>query len=270
MSRVRLAAGSAALAACGLVTIVSAPPATATPSSSASLTVVHGVRGLVADVRLDGALVLRGFAPERVTGVLKLKPGSHHLQVWPTSVSPGTTPLVDKTFTVTAGEHATAALGVAPGKRTTVTLYDDKTLLPTAGATALAVRGLADAGDVQVVASGRTIAAALRAGQQDVQQVEPGSYSVSARAAGTMVPAQDVPVAAGRAVVLYLIGSQADSTLSWVAQTVRPAAAAAPRRVNTGAGPLPQHDQQAPLTSLLLPLGMVALAAGTVARRRSS
>lgn len=270
MSHVRLAAGSAALAACGLVTIASAPPATATPSATASLTVVHGVRGLVADVRLDGALVLRGFAPERVTGVLKLTPGSHHLQVWPTSVSPGTTPIVDKTFTVAAGEHATAALGVAPGKHTTVTLYDDKTLLPTAGATALAVRGLADAGDVKVVASGRTIAAALRAGQQDVQQVEPGSYSVSARAAGTMVPAQDVPVAAGRAVVLYLIGSQADSTLSWVAQTVRPAAAAAPRRINTGAGPLPQPDRQASPTLLLLPLGMVALAAGSFARRRSS
>ena len=273
MPRVNLAVGSAVLMVGCLTTVATAPAAAAAASSAssptASLTVVHGVRGLVADVRLDGVLVLSGFAPEWVTDPLALTAGSHHLQVWPTSVSPGTTPLVDRTFKITAGEHATAALGIAPGRKTTVTVYDDKTLLPTAGATALAVRGLADASGVEVVASGRTIAAALGSGQQEVQQVSPGTYAVSARAANTVVPAQEVPVAAGRAVVLYLIGSQANSTLSWVAQTVRPtAAAAAPRRVNTGEGPLPATPGRSPLMPLLvLPLGLLVLARG-VARRR--
>lgn len=271
MDCARLAYGSAALVGICLVPVVLAPAATAAPAASdASLTVVHGVRGLVADVRLDGKLVLSGFAPERVTDPLSLTAGSHHLQVWPTSVSPGTMPLVDKTFTITAGEHATAALGVASGQRTTVTVYDDKTLLPNAGATALAVRGLADADNVKVVASGRTIAEALGSGQQAVQQVSPGTYAVSARAAATVVPAQDVPVAAGRAVVLYLIGSQANSTLSWVAQTVRPtASAAAPRRVNTGEGPLPPTPDRGPWAALLLlPVGLFVLAARGIARRR--
>lgn len=270
MDRARLAIGSTALSVGCLITIASAPAATAAPASTASLTVVHGVRGLVADVRLDGALVLSGFAPERVTDPLTLTAGSHHLQVWPTSVSPGTTPLVDKTFTIMAGEHATAALGVASGQRTTVTVYDDKTLLPNAGATALAVRGLADASGVKVVASGRTIAASLGSGQQEVQQVSPGTYTVSARAGVTAVPAQEVPVVAGRAVVLYLIGSQVNSTLSWIAQTVRPtASAAAPRRVNTGDGPLPATPDRVPLAALLLlPLGMLVVAARGIARRR--
>ena len=80
------------------------------------------------------------------------------------------------------------------------------------------------------------------------------------------MPSQDVPVAAGRAVVLYLVGSQEDSTLGWVAQTIRPAAAAAPTRVDTGVGPLQEATDGPPAALLLaLPAGALALLA---ARRR--
>ena len=67
----------------GTLALLAPAPASAADSGDAQLTVVHGVRGLVADVRLDGELVLSGFAPERVTDPLPVPAGRHSLQVWP-------------------------------------------------------------------------------------------------------------------------------------------------------------------------------------------
>lgn len=260
MPQSRVPVCCAALSAFLLMPAVLAPAASAEPGG-AVLTVVHGVRGLVADVRIDGARVLSGFAVERITDPLPLAAGSHHLQVWTTGAAPTGKPVLDTTIKVTAGEQATAALGVAPGGRPTVTVYDDKTLLPTPGSTALAVRGLADAPNVEVLANARTLAQALRPGGQGLLQVSAGTYSVSAAGVGSgvIVPPQDVPVATGRAVVLYLIGSQSQGTLGWVAQTVRPTSAAAPKRISTGVGPLPSPPSRTPTVLLIVPLAVGAV-----------
>ena len=246
---------------------LSAAPASAAPGD-ATLTVVHGVRGLVADVRLDDALVLSGFAPERVTDPLSVTPGSHHLQVWPSGAATSTTPVIDQQIAVTSGEQATLGIGLGPDGKPLVTIFDDRGLLTDAGSTALAVRGLANAAPMKVVAGSRTVAESLASTQQQVQQIPPGTYPVSVApsdGSAASVPAQDVPLVAGRAVVLYLIGSQADSTLGWVAQTVRPVDAAAPRRVDTGVGPVPAAGTVGG-TALVLGLPLALL--GAVALRR--
>lgn len=252
-----LAAGLLALA----FPVLSAAPASAA-GTDATLTVVHGVRGLVADVRLDGGLVLSGFAPERVTDPLTISPGTHHLQAWPTGAATSTTPIVDQEITITPGEHATAGIGLDTNGKPLVTVFDDGALLADSGSTALVVRGLAATGPVRVTAGDRTIADALTATQQAVQQVPPGTYPVTAVPAGggdPLVPSQDIPLTAGRAVVLYLIGSQADATLGWVAQTVQPTATTAPLRVDTGVGPVPVAGATG-TTALVLgvPLGLLA------------
>lgn len=238
LSPVRLAAAVGAGVLCAGL---SAAPAQAAPAP-ASLTVVHGVRGLVADVRLDGKLVLSGFAPERVTDPLSVPAGTHHVQAWPTGAASGTAAVVDQNISVRPGEQATAAIGLDAAGKARVTVYDDGALLK-GRSTALVVRGLAAAQGVKVTAGDKTVAASLGSTQQTVQALSPGTYAVTALAgdgSAPLVPSQDVPVAAGRAVVLYLIGSQQESTLGWVAQTVKPAAAvAAPRRVDTGVGPPP-------------------------------
>jgi len=259
--------GLAALALTAPVVLLAAAPAQA--ADNASLTVVHGVRGLVADVKMDGKLVLSGFAPERVTDALSVTPGRHRVQAWPSGASTKTTPVVDEVITLRSGQVATAAIGLDEDGDADITLYDDEALLPDAGDTALVVRGLAEADPVRVLAGDRTLAPSLTSSEQGVTQVEPGSYSVSALAADggdTLVPSQDVPVAAGRAVVLYLVGSQSESTLGWVAQTIRPAAASAPTRVDTGVGPLPDRGLPTPL---LVGAPALALAVLAVRRRRA-
>ena len=275
--RVRLGAAVAAgllSAALPSAAAAAASPAVSGTASSrdaaATVTVVHGVRGLVADVRLDGRLVLSGFAPERVTDPLSLKAGRHHVQVWRAGASPDSKPVLDDVLEVRAGQRGTAAIGLSAAGKPALTLYDDAALLRRPGSTALAVRGLAAAGPVRVEAGDRTLAPALTPTRQGVLNVAPGSYEVSAKAASggsALVPPQDVPVAAGRAVVLYLIGSQKDSTLGWVAQTVRPSTSAAPRRVDTGVGRPPAG--QPPLALLVLPAGLLAATAFRARRRQT-
>ena len=256
----------------GLLALALAPaaPAAAQQAEDAKLTVVHGVRGLVADVRMDGALVLSGFAPERVTEALAVPPGTHRVQAWRTGQPADTPPLVDQEITVQAGQDLTAGIGLDAGGVPRITLFDDDTLLPDSGSTALAVRGLAAADPVRVVAGDRTIATELNPGQQQVQQLPAGTYPVSvvpADGSDPAIPAQDVPVVAGRAVVLYLIGSQSDATLGWVAQTVLPNGAA-PTRVDTGVGPLPEGEAAGlPAGLAVLPVGLLAVLA---LRRRSA
>lgn len=257
--RLRYLVCSLSLTAGLLVSPVLAPSAEA-GQPGALLSVVHGVRGLVADIRIDGVMVIRGFTPERVTDPLPLSAGRHHLQVWRSGVAPRTKPVLDTSVTVKPGEQDTAALGISTEEHPTLTLYRDSNLLPTPGSTALAVRGLADVPSVKVLVGDRTLAASLRPGGQDLLQVAAGTYPVSAETvAGVMLPPQNVPVAAGRAVVLYLIGSRTDGTLGWVAQVIRPVdSAAAPTRINTGVGPLPSTPTRVPLGMLLSPLALGA------------
>lgn len=255
-----LGAGLLALA----LPVLSPSPASAA-GTDATLTVVHGVRGLVADVQLDGKLVLSGFAPERVSDPLTIPAGTHHVQAWPSGTPQNTPPIVDTSITLTPGEQATAGIGLTTDGKPVVTLFDDGALLADSGGTALAVRGLAAAGPMRVVAGDQTVAGALTSTQQAVQQIAPGTYPVSivpADGSDPVLPAQDVPLVAGRAVVLYLIGSQADNTLGWVAQTVRPNAAAAPVAVNTGVGPVPvAGGTGTTLLVLGLPVGLLGLVA---------
>jgi len=269
-----LAAGLATATA-GVATPASAAPAPATRAAAAAkpavVTIVHGVRGLVADVRLDGDLVLSGFAPERVTDPMQLTPGRHRVQIWPTGADKDSKPLLDEVITTTSGQQATAAVGLDAKGKPALTVYDDAALLSKRGSTALVVRALAATGAVRVDADADTIASSLTASHEEAKAVEPGTYKVSAKDASggrNLVPAQEVPVAAGRAVVLYLIGSKKDSTLGWVAQTVRPSVKGSPLRVDTGVGPLPEQGPS-PALLLLVPAGL-AVAAGVRARRRPS
>ena len=154
-----------------LALLTAAPAAAADP---ASVTVVHGVRGLVADVRLDGKLVLSGFAPERVTDALRVPAGRHRIQAWPSGADEDTEPVVDEFLTLEAGQQATAAIGLDGEGNADITLYDDEELLPEEGDTALVVRGLAEADAVRVLAGDRTVAPSLTSASQGLARVPAG------------------------------------------------------------------------------------------------
>ena len=256
----------APIAVCAAL-IVPGVPAQAAPAP-AMVTVVHGVRGLVADVKVDGKLVLSGFAPERITSALPLPPGPHHIQAWPTGAATGAKPVVDTTLSVTAGSHVTLGIGLDSAGHPQVTPFNDN--LPLSGTTAVAVRDIAAAPAVRVTLDNRTLVASIQPPQQRVANITPGAHAVAVlplAGGAPLVPPQNVPIVAGRAMVLYLIGSAKDHSLGWVAQTLRPSAAlAAPRTVQTGVGPL--DGPSSPALPLWGGLVLVGAAAGVAVRRR--
>lgn len=270
--RLSLAAGLATVVLLPAVPTSAAAAAAVPVAPVATLTVVHGLRGLVADVKLDGGLVLAGFAPERVSDELPVTAGRHRVQVWPSSATL-TPPIIDEVVTVAAGEQVTLGVGLDAQGKAGVSVFHDENLLSSRG-TALVVRGLASGEPVRFDAGRRTVSASLSSGQTGVAALAPGSYAVSVisigRAGKVLLPAQDVPVPAGRATVLYLIGSQRDATLGLVAQTVRPVTLrGAPLRVETGVGPMPvdQGPQSGSLLALLTAVSVAATAAVVRVRR---
>lgn len=267
------AALAVAPAAAGAALVLPGVPAQAAVAPApAKVTVVHGVRGLVADVRVDGKLVLSGFAPERITDPLSLPAGAHRIQAWPTGAAASARPLLDTVVRVTAGSHVTLGIGLNAAGKPQVTAYDDNLAGVPGGATAVAVRDIAAAPPVRVTVDNRVLTASIEAPQQKVSAITPGSHAVAVlpiTGSTPLVPPQNVPVVAGRAMVLYLIGSGKDNSLGWIAQTVQPTvASAAPRTVQTGVGPI-ETGAAEPVLPGLGGLALGGLLAGFLLRRRS-
>ena len=62
--------------------------------------VVHGLRGLVADIYLDGTLALPTFQPERATDPLAIPAGDHLVEIRAAGAAATETPLLTQTVTV--------------------------------------------------------------------------------------------------------------------------------------------------------------------------
>lgn len=261
-----------AVSAAVLVPAASATAAAPTTSAPAMVSVVHGVRGLVADVRVDGKLVLSGFAPQRVTDPMALPAGPHRVQIWTSGAAASSKPVLDTTVSVTAGSHATLGVGLNSQGRPQITPYDDNLVPTSGGATAFAVRNIAATPPVRVTLDAKVVANAILAPQQAVTAVSPGTHTVAVLATASnspLFPPQSVPTVAGRTMALYLIGSAKDKSLGWVAQTIRPTSAA-PSTVQTGVGPIDQPASgNANLGRLVLAvLGIIGLIAWLVRMRR--
>ncbi len=256
-----------------VLTPIAPAAASAAVAAPAQVTVVHGVRGLVADVRVDGRLVLNGFAPERITDPLTLTAGPHRVQIWPTGLAANAKPVLDKTIPVPAGARLTLGVGLDALGTPQITAFNDHLAQARTGTTMVAVRDIAAAPPVRVTLDSSELAAGLEAPQQKVASTAPGSHAITVLpTSGTspLLPSQRVTALAGRTMVLYLIGSAKDNSLGWVTQSLRPAADTAPQTVQTGVGP-PGHDGPGRGAIILAALAVlvVATACARVGRRRS-
>ncbi len=234
------------------------------------ITVVHGVRGLVADVRLDGKLVLSGFAPQRVTEPMAIPAGKHRVQIWTSGAAASSKPALDSVVNVIAGSHATLAVGLSSHGSPQITPFDDKLPPPTTGATPFVVRNIAATPAVRVTLDARVVAESIVAPHQAVTAVSPGNHTVAVLppASGSpLFPPDSVPTVAGRAMALYLIGSAKDNSLGWVAQTIP---TGSPSTVQTGVGPPAQAKfNSAVFTRLVFAVILMSAIVGwLVARRR--
>jgi hypothetical protein len=263
----------------GLVTalasaLVSAPLADATvrsnasarAGSNASVTLVHGVRGLLADVVVDGKTALQGFAYERASSPMQLPAGSHRVQVYKAGV-PHTTALLDVNLTVKAGQTLTAAVGFDNSGAPKAYVFDDRLTAAARSASSIVVRNVSQGKAPQVLVDGHSVSSGLAEGAQVIRGVRPGSHTVGLKVNGAwLLTNQPVRASSGKAMVVYVVGLQSAKSIALVADSVTPTTVGA--AVNSGGLPPMESRPVLPawlsLSSLGLGLGALLL----LARRR--
>jgi hypothetical protein len=247
-----------------LTLLASGPGAAAqeAPSApgSATVTLVHGLRGVVADVYVDGNQVLSAFAPERITDPMPLAAGSHQIEVFGVADDPNGPPLVAKTLDLPATGSFSAVLHTGSDGDARLTVYSDDASPVPPGAARVVVRHAAAAPAIDVKVDGRSVVAGLTNPKEAGTQTAPGSHTLEVRdnGRGTQVIApQTLPIEEGTSTNLYLVGSADDNTVIWLAHKVG-GIQSAPAAVQTGTDGLAAPGGF-PLAAVIAFAGLAAL-----------
>jgi hypothetical protein len=264
-------------AAAGGGVVATATVGHAQPEQTAGqVRVVHGLRGLVADVYLDGTLVLPTFRPERATDPLPIPAGDHLVEIRQAGAAATDEPLLAQQVTVPAGFVGSVVAHVdASGAAKLTAFADDLSAVPP-GEARVVVRHAADARPVNVLLNGEPTYRGLASDAEAGGLVAAGEYEVAVtrgRGGGQPLAApQRVQFADGTVNFMYLIGSQADGTLGWAAVRVDDLATA-PARIQTGDGstePTAQNDGVPAAVLAAIPIAAVLAGALGLRRRATS
>jgi hypothetical protein len=237
--------------------------------------VVHGLRGLVADVYLDGTLVLPTFRPERATDPLPIPAGEHLVEIRQAGAAATDEPLLTQEVTVPAGFQGSVVAHLdAEGNPELSAYADDLSAVP-AGQSRVVVRHAADAGPVNVLLNDETTFSGLPSDTEAGGVVGAGAYEIAvtpARGGQPLAAPEQVDYADGTANFMYLIGSQADGTLGWAAVRVSNLETA-PAGIQTGDGSTEAatSGRDLPIAVLIaIPLGVVLIVGWSRMRRPRS
>jgi hypothetical protein len=238
-------------------------------TSSASVTLVHGVRGLLADVVVDGKTVLKGFAYERASAPLALPAGTHRVEVYQAG-QPHTTALLDVKLTVKGGQILTAAVGFDSAGAPKVYVFDNSLTAAAHSASSIVVRNVSQGAAPEVLVDGKAIKGSLSAGAETIDPVHPGNHTVGLKVGGAwLLTNQPVQAASGRAMVVYIVGRQSAKSVALVADSVTPSTSAA-GAVDSGGQPPMQPASIMPAWAAVGLLGTGLLALVTLMTRRRS
>ena len=221
-------------AATGLV----ASPAGAQDSDEGLVRVVHGLRGLVADVYVDGTLVLPTFRPERSTDPLPVPAGPHMIDIRQAGAATTEKPLLTQEVTVPSGFRGSLIAHLdREGKPTLTAFADDLSSVPP-GQSRVVIRHAAAAGAVSVLLNDSPAFDRVRASGERADVVGAGEYEVAVtkpQGGEPLAAPEGVEYTDGTANFMYLIGSQKEGTLGWAAVQIGNLETA-PAQIQTGDG----------------------------------
>ena len=191
-------------------------------TSSATVTLVHGVRGLLADVVVDGKTVLKGFAYERASAPMTLPAGTHQVEVYPAG-QPHTKALLDVKLTVKGGQILTAAVGFDSSGAPKVFVFDNSLTSAAHSPSSIVVRNVSQGTAPEVLVDSQAAKDALASGAQMIDPVKPGTHTVGLKVGGVwLLSNQPVRAASGKAMVVYIVGRQSAKSVALVADSVTP------------------------------------------------
>jgi hypothetical protein len=252
--------------------VVAAPAASAQDAGTASLVIVHGLRGFTADLYVDGKVLITTFRPERSTDPMAIPAGSHLVEIREAGTGSDTTPALTATIDLAAGSRYDAVAHVDQNGAPTVSLFlDDVSPLPPGQARAV-VRNTAATGPIDVRFGPTVAAAGLANGAGSDALLTAGAYEVAVSGAGSptpITPTRNVTYPEGTATFMYLIGSSQAQTLDWLAVQAT-GLQSAPTKVPTGDGSVTQPTASNGTGGEAIGLGAVAVvfAVATIRRLR--
>lgn len=215
-----------------------AEPAHAQEEAGGVVRVVHGLRGLIADVYLNGQLVLPTFRPERATDPIDVPAGDHLVEIRVAGAAMKDRPLLSQSITVPAGFEGSLVAHLDGNGEPTLSTFGDDLDPVSPGRSRVVVRHTAAAEEVSVLLDDVPAIDAVAPSAEAAQLVAAGTYRLSVTPAGGGEPLaapQSVDFAEGTANFMYLIGSQSDDTLGWAVVRVTDLHTA-PTRIQTGDG----------------------------------
>lgn len=261
---------TAGLVSVGAVT--SSTPAMAASPDTGRLTVVHGLRGLVADVSVDGKSVLQDFTDARVTDPLTLAAGRHTVAATNANSNPSAV-ILSTQIQVQAGSVQTAVLGLTADGLKKAFVFPEPAMNLGDAQAGLMVRHAAAVAGVRIFVDGKQLSAQpLTDGGSTDETIAAGTHQILVRSTngGIVLAQQALTLPVGQITTLYLTGNQRLGTVSWVATVRSPQIEAALRSVPTGDGSTVARAANNTLVALWSGLAVALLAGGSVAgfRRR--
>jgi Domain of unknown function (DUF4397) len=245
-----------------------------TAEGSSQVTVVHGLRGQLVDVSLDGKLLLKSFQPDRLTDPMTVPAGPHRLELRPGGSPPGTPPKYATDLQVPAGKNLAVVAHFATDGSWTSTVYvNDPPPDTPKSASLLVFRNDATTSPVDVSLDGSPAVTGLANPSEATQAVPAAAHSVGVTSNGSVVvPANNVSVGSGDTMYLYLVGTT--GAVTWLSQMVD-AAHVLPATVSAGdsglaaTNPPPDRGLSGGLTLLSLAV-LFVVAAVAVTKVRAS
>lgn len=206
------------------------------PATASAVRFVHGLRGVIADVYFDGAIVIQTFSPDRSSDWLTVTPGTHTIEVRIAGSLATSAPMLSGVVNSEAGQAWSIVLGLeSTGVPAISQFLDDRTPVP-AGQIRIVVRHVAAAPPIDVFLNENPIATDLANPNEVTQLVAAGTYQVAVTQTGTtdaLAPLQNLPLDEGTSNDMYLVGDKTAGTLGWIAVQMT-GLQTAPARVQTG------------------------------------
>lgn len=255
-----LAAAACLLAATGAGTATAAP--------TARVTLIHGIPGFVADVALDGKVVLSGFKFQHVTDVLQIPAGKHRVQIYKAGTK--TNPQLDAVLALKGGQDLSAVAAVGESGKPQAFVFDNH--LPRAfdSPRAVVLRNAAGVGPVALRIGGAK-KSPVAAGKQGTYAVANGGKRVRvATASGVNVGKPvNVKLPAGRMYSIFVVGGTDERKLFLVTAQQRPAGGDREvKRIDTGGAPPARTTPLGLAAAALLAAGVVVVTAAVGVRRK--
>jgi len=191
--------------------------------ATATVTVLHGLPGLTADVYVNGKLTLDGFKPLSSTSPLKLPAGSYDIAIREVGAPADSKPAMEGTVQLKAGTNVSIIAHPDSQGTPSLSVFQNDLAPVKAGMTRLEVRHVAAAPELDVWVDGKRTLTEIQTEKAATKVLSAGEHPVlvteSRQTAGLIGP-EGVNLKEGTARILYVTGSLDEKTLDLMSQTL--------------------------------------------------